>query len=60
MEPTGWYIKAICEKIRDDAEAAEKMTDNKNILDILQGIVVASYKIEADATGKDLYDLVNE
>ena len=54
-----WYIKEQCEKIRDDAKFIENLTDNKDIWDLLANITVAAYKIEADATGKDLKDLVD-
>ncbi len=54
-----WYIKEQCEKIRDDAEAIEGMSARKDIWELLQRIVVAAYKIEADAVGKDLGDLMS-
>ncbi len=54
-----WYIKEQCEKIRDDAEFIENLTINKDVWELLQSITVAAYKIEADALGKDLGDLMS-
>jgi hypothetical protein len=58
MEPNKWYIKEQCDRIRDHAECIEGMIPNKKIIEHIKKIIFMSYKIEADALGKDLCDLV--
>lgn len=58
MQHSKWYIKEQCERIRDDVAAIEKLVDPKEILTALENITLTSYKIEADAIGVDLVELV--
>ena len=60
MEPNKWYIKEQCERIRGEVEAIELLTANEEALVMLENVIVAAYKIEADVTGKDLSDLVDQ
>ena len=55
-----WYIREQCEKIRDDAELIENMTKCPATWELLQKIIVAANKIEADVVEKDLDNLIKK
>jgi hypothetical protein len=54
---SGWYIKAQCQRIRDTAEAIEDRTHSSEISELVQTIILAAYKIQADSSGIDIVDL---
>lgn len=60
VESSKWYLREQCQRIRDDLELINELTETQKIKEIIQNIIVTSFKIEADATGKDLYELINQ
>lgn len=61
MECGKWYIQEQCEKIYRQSEIIEKSYRcSEEVRIAVQDIIVAAYKIEADALELDLCDLMSK